>query len=268
MVPTASPNFLKSCESFRLRRDCIELAIPNFATRKPKRTAMNKVLFPTLMLAALFLSSCDNSKKMVENEWKVYDSVIENGDVISAIVTLNRIVAIDRYNADALDTLAILYLKSGSNEAASKIAFRALNVRESDALVRVLAKANKGLGKNDIALENFSKLLAKDPQNLEYQYEVAYAYINQKRLNDAVPLIQSIIQNPNSGSEVMKEFFDGGSQLLPYRAVAFNMLGFIQSQAGQTDAAIKSYQTALQIFPRYYLASNNLKLTQEQLKKK
>lgn len=228
---------------------------------------MNKVLLPFLMLSALLVCSCDNSKKMVETEWKVYDSVIQNGDIVSAIVTLNRIIAVDNYNADALDTLAILYLKSGSNEAASKLAFRALNVRESDALTHVLAKANKNLGKNDIALENFNKLLAKDPQNLEYQYEVAYAYINQKRLNDAVPLIQSIIQNPNSGSEVMKEFFDGGSQLLPYRAVAFNMLGFIQSQAGQTDAAIKSYETALQIFPRYYLAGNNLKLTQEQLKK-
>lgn len=204
---------------------------------------------------------------MVETEWKVYNAAIEQGDVISAIVTLNRIVAFDKYNANALDTLAILYLKSGSNEAAAKVAFRALNVRESDAVVRVLGKANKNLGKYDVALENFSKLLAKSPENLEYHYEVAYAFINQNRLNDAVPHIQAIIQNPNSGSEVMKEFFDGGSQLLPYRAVAFNMLGFIQSQAGQVDAAIQSYETALQIFPRYYLASNNLKVTKEQLKK-
>lgn len=228
---------------------------------------MNKVLLPVLLLAGLFLSSCDNSQKMVETEWKVYNAAIEQGDVISAIVTLNRIVAFDKYNANALDTLAILYLKSGSNEAAAKVAFRALNVRESDAVVRVLGKANKNLGKYDVALENFSKLLAKSPENLEYHYEVAYAFINQNRLNDAVPHIQAIIQNPNSGSEVMKEFFDGGSQLLPYRAVAFNMLGFIQSQAGQVDAAIQSYETALQIFPRYYLASNNLKVTKEQLKK-
>lgn len=228
---------------------------------------MNKVLLLFLAVSSLLLSSCDNAKKMVETEWAVYESTMEHGDVISAIATLNRIVAVDKYNANALDTLAILYLKSGSNEAAAKLAFRALNVRESDALIRVLGKANKNLGKYEVALENFNKLLAKNPDNLEIRYDVAYTYINLGRVNEAVPHIQSMIQNPNSGSELMKEFFDGGSQLLPYRAIAFNMLGFIQSQAGQTDAAIQSYETALQIFPRYYLASNNLKLTKEQLKK-
>lgn len=225
---------------------------------------MNKVLLLSVVSSVL-LMSCNRQKATIEAEWNVYNEVIQNGDVISAIVTLNRIVAIDRYNADALDTLGILYLKSGSDEAAAKIAFRALNVRESDALTRVLAKANKNLGKHEIALDNFKKLLTKYPESLEYRYEVAYSNINLSRLNDALPHIRSIIADANSGSEVMTEYFDGGSQLLPYRAVAFNMLGFIQSTAGQNEDAVKSYETALQIFPRYYLAANNLKITKQKL---
>lgn len=227
---------------------------------------MNKVLFVSLA-ASILLLSCNQKQQSIEAEWNVYHEVIQNGDVISAIVTLNRIIALDRYNADALDTLGILYLKSGSDQAAAKIAFRALNVRESDALTRVLAKANKNLGKHEVALENFTKLLQKYPTSLEYQYEVAYSNINLSRLNEALPHIRSIIADSNSASEVMTEYFDGGSQLLPYRAVAFNMLGFLQSTAGQNEDAIKSYEMALTIFPRYYLAANNLKITKEKLSK-
>lgn len=229
---------------------------------------MSKVLIYIPLLSVVLFASCNSDKKMVETEWKVYNSIMEQGDVISAIVTLNRIIAIDRYNADALDSLSILYLRSGSNDAAAKLAFRALNVRESDAVVRVLARSNKNLGKFEVALENYQKLLAKDPQNLEYLYEVAYANINLSRLNEAVPHIKAIIQHPNSGSEVMQEYFKDGSQLLPYRAVAYNMLGFIQTKAGQDEAAIQSYQTALQIFPKYYLANNNLTLLNQKLGKK
>jgi tetratricopeptide (TPR) repeat protein len=229
---------------------------------------MPKVLVSFLLLSTVILSSCNDSKKMVEQEWKVYKSVMEHGDLSSAMNSLNRIIAIEKYNADALDTLALLYLKNGSNDAAVKIAFRALNVRESDALVRTYAKANKGIGKNDVALEQFTKLLKKFPESLEYQYEVAYAYINLNKLSDAIPHVQAIIEHPNSGTEVMQEFIKEGSQLLPYKAVAFNMLGYIQTQAGQPQDALKSYQTALQIFPKYYLASNNLKVLQAQLEAK
>ncbi|MCF8276437.1 MAG: tetratricopeptide repeat protein [Flavobacteriales bacterium] len=229
---------------------------------------MSKVLLLALITVSLMFSSCDNTGKMVEREWVVYNSVMDQGDIITAITCLNRIVAFEKYNPDALDTLAILYLKSGSNEAAAKIATRALNVRESDVLTKVLAKANKGLGKYDIALENYSKLLVKTPEDLELMYEVAYAYINLSRLNDALPFVQKIISHPESGSAVMQEFIKEGSQLLPYRAVAFNMLGFIQTQANEPEAAIKSYETALQIFPNYYLANNNLKLLSAKLEKK
>jgi tetratricopeptide (TPR) repeat protein len=183
---------------------------------------------------------------------------MEHGDVGTAIVSLNRIVAFDKYNGPALDTLAILYLQSGANDAALKIATRAANLNETDAITEVLAKSNKNLGNHEAALEYFGKLLTKNPESLNYLYEVAYANINVGRLAESVPYIQQIIAHQESATTVMKEFIKEGSQTLPYRAVAYNMLGYVQAQAGQDDAAIKSYEAALAIFPNYYLATNNL----------
>ncbi len=228
---------------------------------------MTKVLFSFILVSTLAFVGCNQQQKMIDHEWTVYNAVIANGDLTSAIICLNRIAAVDKYNANALDTLAILYLNAGSFEAAHKIASRALNVRESDELTKTIARASKNLGKHEESLEHFSKLLAKNPDNLEWLYEVAFANINLSKLNEAMPHIQKIIINPESGSAVMTEFIKGGSQLLPYKAVAFNMLGFIQSKVGQTEDAILSYETALQIFPNYYLAKNNLAVSQETLAK-
>ena len=197
---------------------------------------------------------------MVDFEWKVYRSSMEHGDITTGVNSLNRILSIEKYNADALDTLALLYLSAGSNDAAAKIATRALNVRESDELVLALGKAYKGLGKHDLSLENFSKLLIKRPKDLELLYEVSYAKINLGKLREALPEIQMIIAHPESEKTVMQEFIKEGSQMVPYKAVALNMLGFLQNQAGQSADAMASYQAALGIFPNYYLASNNLKI--------
>ena len=221
---------------------------------------MSKVLVSIIAISAFLFSSCNSDKKMIDLEWKIYHSAMEHGDYSTGINSLNRIVAVEKYNADALDTLALLYLSAGSNDAASKLATRALNIRESDALVRVLGKAYKGLGKHDLSLEYFSKLLAKKPQDLEMLYEVSYAKINVGKLREALPEIQMIIAHPESEKKLMQEFINEGSQMVPYKAVALNMLGFLQNQAGQPADAMVSYQSALAIFPKYYLAGNNLKI--------
>lgn len=229
---------------------------------------MAKVLPFLLVSSFLIFSSCNDNQKAIEFEWKVYAAVMEHNDATSAMNSLNRILVLDAYNPAALDTLAILYLTNGMNESAAKIAFRALNVRESDAVLKVLAKANKGMGKHDIALENFEKLLAKDSTSLELLYETAYAYINLGKFNEAIAPLQKIIDHPESGSAVMKEYVNEGSQLVPFKAVAFNMVGYIQTQAGMNQDAISSYETALKIYPKYYLANNNLKLLTERLARK
>ena len=225
---------------------------------------MKKVL-GLFWLCILFLTACSNSEKATEFEWKVYNKAVELGDANTAINSLNRILIHEKYNGDALDTLAMLYLNSGSNAAALNIGTRAANVRESDATTRVLAKANKGLAKYDEALVHFSKLLEKNPDNLEVLYEMAFVNINLNKFNDAIPFVQQLIAHPNSGSAVMNEYFQNGSQLLPYKAVAFNMLGYMQMQAGQPEDALKSYETALAIFPNYALAQNNLNVLKKNL---
>lgn len=240
--------------------------MPKFATNKFQ--LMKNVLFSILILPAILLVSCNDSKQLIKNEWTVYSAALQHGDVTTAMNSLNRILAFDKYSGPALDTLAILYENSGSHGAAEIIALRALSVRESDGILKVLAKANKGLGKNDVALQNFSKLLEKDPKNLELLYEVAYANINLSKLSEAVPQIQAIITHPESGSKVIQEFIKEGSQMVPYKAVALNMLGFIQMKAQQPEDAKKSFEAALQIYPKYYLASNNLKILSTQTQTK
>jgi tetratricopeptide (TPR) repeat protein len=222
---------------------------------------MTKVLLNSIVvLALLFSIGCNNSAKQVEFEWNAYQSAIENSDVSTAIGCLNRIITHEKYNADALDTLSILYLEVGLNNAALKVATRAANVRESETITGVMAKANKNLGKFDQALTHFTKLHGQHPDSLEFLYEMAFCNINLKKGSEAFPFIEKIIKHPESGKQVMQEYYQNASQVVPYKAVALNMLGFLQAQSGQNEAAVKSYQAALSIFPNYYLAQNNLRV--------
>ncbi|MCB0755852.1 MAG: tetratricopeptide repeat protein [Flavobacteriales bacterium] len=222
---------------------------------------MLKVLkFAVLGSMIIFMAACNSSKDQVELEWKVFESCMDHNDRTSAIGSLNRIIAIEKYNADALDTLSLMYLDAGMYNAALKLATRASNVRESEAITKVLAKSNKNLGKFDQAIIQFNKLLEKNPSNLELLYESAFCNINLGKANEAVPFIERIVEHPNSGSAVMTEFYQNTNQLVPYKAVALNMLGFLQAKAGQNEDAVKSYQAALGIYPEYYLAQNNLNI--------
>lgn len=228
---------------------------------------MRKVLSYSLVLISVAMfTSCDSSKQQVELEWKVYESSSVHNDRTTAITSLNRIIALEKYNSDALDTLSILYLNVGMNDAALKIATRATNVRESKEVTKVLAKANKNLGKFEQAIIHFNKLLEGSPDDLELLYESAFCNINMNKPNDAVPFIEKMIKHPESGSQVMQEFYQNSQQFVPYKSVALNMLGYLQAQAGQNEAAVQSYQAALQIFPKYYLAQNNLRVLVPQKK--
>jgi tetratricopeptide (TPR) repeat protein len=223
---------------------------------------MNRVVFIVLSIA-FALVACNGDKKAVDTEWKLYESSLENGDASTAIVALNRILVFEEFNASALDSLAILYFRAGSDNACVKVGKRALNIRQSDAVERVMGKANKNLGQFEQAEIYFKKQLEKNPEDLSLLHDMAFTQINLNKANEAVPYIQRMIKHPNSGSEVMKEFYQNGSQLVPYRAVAFNMLGFLQANAGQKEAATQSYEAALQLFPKYALAQNNLRVLKE-----
>jgi len=208
----------------------------------------------------VLLLGCNGQKKQVEMEWTVYRGATEHNDVTTAIGVLNRIVAIDRYNADALDTLSILYYRAGLDRSALKVANRAINIRESAEVMRVLAGANRNLGRFDQALTYYEKLLKERPDDLSLLYESAYALINLNRGNEALPYIRKMIAHAASGTTLMTERYQNATQQVPYKAVALNMLGFLQANNGEHEAAAESYRAALGVHPDYYLAKSNLQV--------
>jgi Flp pilus assembly protein TadD len=52
---------------------------------------------------------------------------------------------------------------------------------------------------------------------------------------------------------------------VPFKAVALNMRGFVHMQNQRYQEAADAYQGALQVFPDYQLAQNNLRFLVAQL---
>jgi tetratricopeptide (TPR) repeat protein len=200
------------------------------------------------------------------DEADVYRTCMGNQDRLCAVQAVSRLVTAEPFNATWLDTLAILYSNLGMNEQASLACARALNTRESRAVRLADGASNKALGKFDRAFDSYSKLLAAEPQDLEFQYENAYLLIRLGRDDEAMPMLDKVLAHPKAAELQMQEFVEQGSQMVPYAAVAHNLRGYIHTRKGQNQDAVAAYQASLSIFPDYFLAKNNLMVLMAQMK--
>lgn len=232
------------------------------ASKTQTMSVLSRLSIPTLV--CLFLFSC-SSKPDASTEWEVYRQAIKRSDATTAIGALTRILAIDNTEPSNYDSLVVLYYKVGMDRAVVETAKQGLALHETETLVELSASSLKNLGKVEESLNGFLRLLEMRPTDIEVMYEVGFAYINLEKLDRAMQYVDLVIGHENSATTTMTEYVNQQSgQNVPFKAVALNMRGYILMQKGELSAAASAYQEALQIFPEYQLASNNLRFLMAQ----
>ncbi|MFT4682190.1 MAG: tetratricopeptide (TPR) repeat protein [Granulosicoccus sp.] len=211
-----------------------------------------------LIPICIVLNSCSGGIDS-KAEWKVYSESKVRNDYSTAVGALNRILSVEANNAMAYDSLAILYSRAGLDRSAAITAEQGLKLHETETLVQILAISNKNLGNPKKSLNAYLRLMEMRPGDLVTPYEIAFAYINIEQLDQAQKYIDLVIEHDQSATTSMTEFVNDLRQQVPFKAVALNMRGFVRMQTGAHQKAAEAYQEALNVFPDYQLALNNLR---------
>ncbi|MBL4706094.1 MAG: hypothetical protein JKY54_16325 [Flavobacteriales bacterium] len=223
---------------------------------------MNCLLITSVILLFSACSSGFDQDGLKMNQ-RIYENAVEIKDWDVARMAVFNILAIDSNNYDYYDTLANIYFKSKDYGPALKSCERALAFNENVKTTRLAFECSRIL-KDYPQMIHFGKYLeTTDRINVQIKYEMAFALINQKNEAEAIIYLESIIQDQQSGSIFYKEYSGNAVQNVPYKASAYNLLGFIKSEFSFKAEAKQMFQMAVEAFPQYKLAQENLLLMEQ-----
>jgi len=99
-------------------------------------------------------------------------------------------------------------------------------------------------GKFEDAITKYKEALELEPNNPTANYEIAYTLLSSKKTKEAIAYLNKIIEGkaPNAGS-------------------AYDMLGSIYDNEGNTDKAIETYKLGIKAQPQYQGLYYNLAIT-------
>lgn len=220
----------------------------------------------TPLLFVLMIGCAEQSGQNTDTDWRIYNKAVSVGDFLTAAGALNAILVKDTTQINVYDSLSLVYLNLSMDRAAALTARQGLAKNETETLLQVSASSLKNLGDIETSLQQYLRLLELNPNDIAFLYEAAFGYIQLEAYAQAMQHLEMILVHPESSSKLMTEFVNKTGQNVPYKAVALNMRGFIEMQSGDGNAAIRSYQEALQLVPDYQLALNNLKVLSAKMK--
>lgn len=119
---------------------------------------------------------------------------------------------------------------------------------------QALVKAREGIrledkeGKFDEAIKLFDEAQMLDPENINYPYEMAYAYISKKEYKEALSILEKLLNHKDVHAKV------------------YQALGNVYDYQGNAKKAIEVYEKGIKKFPNsgeIYLELGNMKIAEK-----
>ncbi len=220
-----------------------------------------KSLFLISLIAASYISNAQSTTK--QHYLDVYKRGIKYNDSRTAITALQGYLALGE-DLPYKDTLAMIYYLSGEYYPSLLLSqeVMATDKNNTGALERVAGCYNQ-LGDLKKSVEHYEKLCPITKNPFHY-YQLAQSQYQLKRIAECTQNLQLVIADTTS-RKMGTQFSvgQGQAQNVPLMAAAYNMAGVIEMEAKNYDNASKLFTKALEEFPDFVGAYQNV----EQLKK-
>jgi len=193
---------------------------------------------------------------------------IESGKYDSAQRLLNKILANDPINFDALYMSGVISGIKSDHEACINFLLKAEKINPNHAFLQYnLAKAISELGEETLAVKHHQKTIELMPDNHMAQLNFGKCLFNLKLFDDALRAFNNAIElKPdyaeafNNRGNVLKEIgrfdqslysYEKAIDLLPSFAEAYSNLGNLLRELKRFDEALESYDKAIELKPNY-----------------
>jgi tetratricopeptide (TPR) repeat protein len=227
---------------------------------------MRSSFFYIMVLGGFFcLFSCKNpnsahDQKLIDHDIRMYHQAIKFGDVGTAIHAMQSLLAWDSTHTSYYDTLAVLYFHSQNFPQAIQSAQVILDKDpKSVKLLQITAHSYQYLNRHDMAIAYYTKLEEIKPDPLVY-YELASSNFYIRDVAKVMDYTGKIMADKRSDTTKVNISFNQGreQQDVPVKAAACNLLGTMEMNRDRKTEAAENYKKALQIFPDFGLAKQNL----------
>jgi tetratricopeptide (TPR) repeat protein len=231
---------------------------------------MKKIIFLFLGVSFL-LFGCSSEKKfkkmMDEQDNKLLTQALQLGDVQTAIYATQSLITRDTGNIQYLDTLALLYQNSNNQMGLMQVSRRLLVLNPNNVAAQEnLATSAKGLQLYQDALNSYSQLFGTT-QNTRYLYEIADIYFKVNNVAEGKKVFEQILNNPKSKSDNISMLAGQGNVIqVPVVVASLNYLGFYEATQKNYEFARNLYLKALELYPGFVIAKNNLANLEQVLK--
>lgn len=193
----------------------------------------------------------------------VYHQSIEYEDLRNAISALHGYIAVSN-DAQALpykDTLSMCYFANKEFYLSLVLAQEVLKKDPSN--INALARSGESfqiLGDAKKAVDALEQVCQKI-KNPYYNYQLAIAQYQLKRIAESENNLKIVLADTNSNKiAVAFPLPNGTMQQIPASAGALNILGIMQMEAKNNEQAKKYFNQALQIYPDFAGARQNLQV--------
>ena len=220
-------------------------------------------LFVALFALVIISTGCSSDRKMKkfmdEQDNKLLSQALILGDMQTAIVATQSLITRDTANVIYLDTLVMLYQNMNNQLGVLQVSKRLLSLNPNNMMAQEnFATAAKQLQLFQDALNSYSQLYGLT-NNTRYLYEVADIYYKVNNVAQGKQIFDQILNNPKSKTDVVPMLVGQNNVLqVPVAAAALNYLGFVEAQQNNLENARNLYNKALEVFPGFIIAKNNL----------
>lgn len=228
---------------------CLLMALPSFGQRKKKRER-NQQEQPVQTLQQQMPDSINR---------QVFQMALDNADYQTAITSLYYIMAQDP-EGSYLDSLASLYFIKGDYVQAVVVGRKFIEDNPVDTgILELVASSEQEIGRFKEALELYEKLetLTGSPF---YSYQKAVLQYRLQRVGEMMATLNQIVQSPMAPEETVQISAGQGApaQDVPVQAAAYNLMGISYVELKQPEQAKAAFQKAIEAFPEFSLAQQNL----------
>ncbi len=203
--------------------------------------------------------SQSNNSALFNAQIAAYKTSMKYYDLQSAASAIYTALALNPQRTDLIDSLAYIYFAGEKYPQSFLVGEDILKKNESRNDIReIVAVSKQSLGMGKEALADYEKLYGAT-KDLQFLYQIATLQYQLKRFGECIGSLDQIIVSPESAKqEVALRNQDGSGQKVPMKAAAFNVKGICAMEVNQKDAAKDNFAKALELYPEFQLAQNNM----------
>ena len=206
-------------------------------------------------------SAADN--ELVAMYKDILNNSLEFNDLAVATQATYALMALEPDNGFRIDTLTAIYFQRGAYPQVVMVGSKILETRPDDLKITEMVAISKAqLGASMEALTDYESLF-KQSNDIFHLYEIASLQYTVRRYGECETSIQRLLTSPEVADKEVTLNFKQGSQNVPMKAAVYNLYGVLQLDQGNKEAAIGHFKQAVQLFPEFFLAKNNLDALQQ-----